>query len=87
MALNTAGITLELTWAETGTGTKMVIERDTDGAFPSSVVVVTLSNFEASYYDELPLSSTTYYYRAKHTKTGEADSAWSSTVSDVPQEA
>ncbi len=64
----------------------LVVERDTDSGFGSPTEIAALTTVVASYTDNLSINGTTYYYRAKHTKAGNADSAWSSSVSDTPRD-
>ena len=77
------GIQLEIDWVESQA--QLVIERDTSGGFGSAVEIARLSTVVNLYTDNLSIDGVTYHYRARHEVTaGQADSAWSSGVSDTP---
>ena len=78
------GIKLGVTWPETTA--KLVIERDTTGAFSSPTEIARLSAVVITYTDSLSIDGITYHYRSKHVQTGSADSAWSTGVSDTPHD-
>ena len=60
------------------------LERDTDVAFGTSAEIASLTGGTQSYEDPLPLNNTTYYYRAKSTRTGYVSSSYSAAVSGKP---
>ena len=60
------------------------LERDTSGGFGSAVVIATLTGGGQAYVDNLPLSGTTYYYRARVSRDGFTTSSYSSSVSATP---
>ncbi len=78
------GIKLGVTWPEALA--TLVIERDTSGGFGSAVEIARLSSVVTTYTDDLSINGVTYHYRSKHVKSGSADSAWSSGVSDTPHD-
>ena len=57
-----------------------VVERDTAVGFGTAVVIAYLTGGTQHYTDPLPVSSTDYYYRAKNTRDGFADSSYSATL-------
>jgi len=73
-----------VTWAEALA--ELVIQRDTSGGFGGAVEIARLSTPVNEYTDSLPIDGVTYHYRSRHEQTGEADSAWSTGVSDTPHE-
>ena len=78
-----SGIVLGLTWGDLAADL-IVIERDDNNSFTSPTEIVRLESVTTTYTDSLPQDGVTRYYRAKHIKTGSADSAWSSSVNDKP---
>lgn len=81
MALG-GGIELQVTCNSTETVT---LQRDTSGAFGSPVTLLEgAPGGVQNYVDPLPIDGTTYYYRAKVSRGGFADSSWSSTLSAKP---
>lgn len=80
MALN-SGIEIEIAFNSTETAT---LQRDTSGAFGAAEDVTILTGGTQNYVDPLPIDGTTYYYRAKVSRGGFADSSWSGTLSAVP---
>lgn len=75
------GIQLEI--AGVGVGTTCTLQRDTNSGFPAPVTAGTFGG-DTLYEDVLPNDGVTRYYRARVSKTGYTDSAWSSTVSGTP---
>ena len=80
MALN-SGIEVEVAFNSEETAT---LERDTSGGFGSAAVIAILTGGTQNYLDPLPIDGTTYYYRAKVSRGGFADSSYSSSISAVP---
>ena len=81
---SSSGIELAITWNEALAS--LVLQRDDNNSFTSPTEVAVITIPKSSYTDDVPVDGVTYYYRAKHTKTGRADSAWSSTVSKSSSE-
>ena len=63
----------------------LTVERDTDSGFGTAVTIASgLSGPSQSLVDEVPIIGASYYYRAKVSRGGFADSSWSSTITVVP---
>lgn len=76
------GIEVEVTFPVSTAS--VTLERDTSGAFGSPRTIAILTGGSQSYVDNRPNDGVTYYYRAKATASGFADSGYSGTVSAKP---